>query len=106
MQNGNRLFTGTDGNGSHATLYIDDAPTRKEIGFDSEDGKDKQVVFNDAAITKVFALKTQSVFEKNLAEIIQTRAEKYAVIQAIKRLKINDYSKIRFVEDYTGFKVQ
>ena len=45
-------------------------------------------------------------FEKNLAEIIQTRAEKYAVIQAIKRLKINDYSKIRFVEDYTGFKVQ
>lgn len=106
VQNGNRLFTGTDGNGSHATLYIDDAPTRKEIGFDSEDGKDKQVVFNDAAITKVFALKTQSVFEKNLAEIIQTRAEKYAVIQAIKRLKINDYSKIRFVEDYTGFKVQ
>lgn len=106
VQNGNRLFTGTDGNGSHATLYIDDAPTRKEIGFDSEDGKDKQVVFNDAAITKVFALKTQSTFEKNLAEIIQTRAEKYAVIQAIKRLKINDYSKIRFVEDYTGFKVQ
>lgn len=106
VQNGNRLFTGTDGNGSHATLYIDDAPTRKEIGFDNEDGKDKQVVFNDVAITKVFALKTQSVFEKNLAEIIQTRAEKYAVIQAIKRLKINDYSKIRFVEDYTGFKVQ
>ena len=56
VQNGNRLFTGTDGNGSHATLYIDDAPTRKEIGFDSEDGKDKQVVFNDAAITKVFAI--------------------------------------------------
>lgn len=106
VQNGNRLFTGTDGSGSHATLYIDDAPTRKEIGFDSEDGKDKQVVFNDAAITKVFTLKTQSAFEKNLAEIIQTRAEKYAVIQAIKRLKINDYSKIRFVEDYTGFKVQ
>lgn len=106
VQNGNRLFTGTDGNGSHATLYIDDAPTRKEIGFDNEDGKDKQVVFNDVAITKVFALKTQSAFEKNLAEIIQTRAEKYAVIQAIKRLKINDYSKIRFVEDYTGFKVQ
>ena len=62
VQNGNRLFTGTDGNGSHATLYIDDAPTRKEIGFDNEDGKDKQVVFNDVAITKVFALKTQSAF--------------------------------------------
>lgn len=106
VQNGNRLFTGTDGNGSHATLYIDDAPTRKEIGFDSEDGKDTQAVFNDTAIAKVFSLKTQSVFEKNLVEVIRTRAEKYAVIQAIKRLKINDYSKIRFVEDYTGFKVQ
>lgn len=106
VQNGNRLFTGIDGNGSHATLYIDDAPTRKEIGFDSEDEKDKQVVFNDVAITKVFAQKTQAAFEKNLTEIIRTRAEKYAVIQAIKRLKINDYSKIRFVEDYTGFKVR
>lgn len=106
VQNGNRLFTGVDGNGSHATLFIDDAPTRIEVGFDSEDGKIKQTVFNDEVISKIFAIKTQSAFEKNLREAIKTRAEKYAVIQAIKRLKFNDYSKIRFIEEYTGFKVR
>lgn len=106
IQNGNKLFVGVNGDGSHATLFIDDAPTRKEVGFDSEDGKIKQIVFNDAAITKIFALKTQSAFEKNLTEAIKTRAEKYAIIQAIERLKINDYNKIRFVEDYTGFRVK
>lgn len=106
VQNGNRLFTGVNGDGSHATLFIDDEATRKEVGFDSEDGKSKQVVFSDEVVKQLFALKSQNIFQKNLTEAIRTRAEKYAAIQAIKRLKINDYSKIRFVEDYTGFKVQ
>lgn len=106
VQNGNKLFTGVNGDGSHATLFIDDEPTRKEVGFDSEDGETKQVVFSDTAVKQMFAAKSQPAFEKSLHETIRTRAEKYAVIQAIKRLKINDYSKIRLVEDYTGFKVQ
>lgn len=106
VQNGNKLFTGVNGDGSHATLFIDDEPTRKEVGFDSEDGETKQVVFSDAAVKQMFSAKGQPAFEKALRETIKTRAEKYAVIQAIKRLKINDYSKIRLVEDYTGFKVQ
>lgn len=106
VQNGNKLFTGVNGDGSHATLFIDDEPTRREVGFDSEDGATKQLVFNDNAIKQLFAVKGQQSFEKALHETIKTRAEKYAIIQAIKRLKINDYSKIRLVEDYTGFKVQ
>jgi len=28
------------------------------------------------------------------------------MMQAIKRLKLNDYSKIRFAENYTGYKLQ
>lgn len=106
VQNGNKLFTGVNNDGSHATLFIDDEATRKEVGFDSEDGESKQVVFSDEVVKQLFALKNQNTFQKNLTETIKTRAEKYAVIQAIKRLKINDYSKIRFVENYTGFKVQ
>lgn len=105
VQSNNHLFTGTDGNGSHATLFIDDAPTRREIGFESEDGKTKQTIFSDDVVTKIFALKSQSAFEKNMRESIVTRAEKYAVIQSIKKLKLNDYGKIRFIENYTGFKV-
>lgn len=106
VQNGNKLFTGIDGNGGHATLIVEDDATRKELGFDGEDDTNKQEVFSDDVVTRLFSLKTQNAFKKNFAESIKTRAEKYAVIQAIKRLKINDYSKIRFAEEYTGFKVQ
>lgn len=106
VQNGNRLFTGVDGIGGHATLFIDDAPTRVEVGFDSEDGKVMQTVYRDAVVVELFKAKNLNAFESEMKDIIRTRAEKYAVIQTIKKLKINDYSKIRIVEDYTGFKVQ
>lgn len=99
IQNGNKLFTGTDGMGSHATLVIEDTPTRVEIGFESVDGKTKQLVFSDDVVTALFK---GAKFEERLREVICTRAEKHAVIDAIKRLKINDYQKIRLVEEYTG----
>lgn len=105
VQNGNRLFTGVDGLGSHATLIIQDTPTRIECDFESEDGKKKQIVFSDEKIKELFALKTLSAFKKNLEKEIRTRAEKYATIRAIRRLKINDYDKIRFTEEYTGYKL-
>ena len=46
-----------------------------------------------------------SELKKNFQEAIYTRAEKYAAITAIQRLKLNDYDKIRFVENYTGYKL-
>ena len=49
---------------------------------------------------------SQTDFEKTLPDTVKTRAEKYAIIQTIKKLKLNDYNKIRFIENYTGFKVQ
>lgn len=106
VQNNNRLFNGVDGYGSHATLFVDDALTRKEVGFDSEDGTKKQSVLTDTVITNLFKLKSQNDFEARFKEAIVTRAEKYAVIRAVQRLGINDYSKIRFAEDYTGYRVQ
>ena len=107
IHNGNTLFNGVDGKGSHATLYIDDAATRREVGFDSEDGAVHQLVFTDEAVKNLFTKNSsQSAFQKSVTNLIRTRAEKYAIIQSIIRQKINDYSRIRFVEDYTGFKVQ
>lgn len=93
VQNGNKLFTGTDNMGSHATLIIEDEPTKVELGFE------KQVVFSDIAVTNLFKSRK---FDVELREIIRTRAEKYALIEAIRRLGINDYQKIRLVEKYTG----
>jgi len=106
VQNGNKLFVGTDGNGSHATIFIDDAPTRVWLGFDSEDGSSMQDIFTDAKVKALFDTKSQANFEKKFTAAICTRAEKYAVMKAIKRLGLNDYSKIRFVEEYTGYRLQ
>jgi len=104
-QNDNKLFNGFDGNGSHATLYIDDVDTRREIGFESEDGKIKQKVFSDDLIKKLFEYKTMSTFEEKFKDAIKTRSEAFAAIKAIKRLRLNDFDKIRFVEEYTGFRM-
>lgn len=103
VQNGNKLFSGTDGLGSHATLIIEDIPTRIEVGFEGEGFQQK--VFSDELVDKLFKIKSTEEFEMKFKESIRTRAEKYAVIDAIKRLKINDYSKIRFVENYTGYRL-
>ena len=105
INNNNGLFVGrTDGMGSHATLYIDDKPTRIEVNF--EDDKRAQNVFSADVVKKVFAAKTQAEFEKQFKSAFITRAEKYAVMQEVKRQNINDFNKIRFAEQYTGYKLQ
>lgn len=98
-QSGNKLFTGIDGKGNHATLIIDDEPTKEELEFDS------QIVYSEKSILDLFK-KAQSVFEKEFVNLIRTRAEKYAAMCTIKKNKINDYSKIRFVENYTGYRLE
>ena len=104
-QSGNKLFVGTDGAGSHATIYIDDVDTRVWLEFESEDGSRKQEIFTDAKVKSLFETKSQSSFEKKVPALICTRAEKYAAMQAVKRLGLNDYSKIRYLEKYTGYRL-
>lgn len=88
--------------GSHATLVIDDAATRRWVGFDTEDKP--QSVFNDQMVLDMFAMK-QSDYEEAVHENILTRAEKYAFIESIKKLKLNDYAKMVFASNYTGYKL-
>lgn len=105
VQSGNKLFTGLDGAGSHATLYIDDKATRVEVEFESEDGKITQKVYSDDKVKELFEIKSFESFKDKFTDAIKTRAEKRAVIETIKRLKLNDYAKIRFIENYTGFRI-
>lgn len=105
VQNGNRLLTGIDDRGSHATLYIDDELTRIEVDFESKEDKITQQVLTTDVVKKLFDYKTIKTFEDKLRETVVTRAEKYAIIQIIKKEKINDFEKVRIVENYTGFKV-
>ena len=55
---------------------------------------------------RLFELKTQNTFENHFVNEIKTRAEKYAAMQTIKKSQLNDYAKIRFVEKYTGYKLE
>lgn len=99
-QNGNKLLTGVDGIGNHATWYIEDDYTRKELSFDSE--SESQQFLTQDVIKKMFDLKTQKAFENNIQNAVVTRAEKAYLIESIKVLKLNDYQKIAFCIEYTG----
>ena len=104
-QSGNRLFNGVDERGSHATLYIEDKPTRLEVEFDSKEEKRTQSILSSDLVKKLFDYKTMKTFEDKLHEYVVTRAEKYAITQIIKKLKLNDHEKIRVIENYTGYKL-
>lgn len=99
VQNGNKLFTGTDGSGTHATYYIDDKPTRIEAGFEY-DGPQK--VLTKEAVEEMFTAKDMNSFNNKLTETVKTRAEKYALMDFLKEIGVNDYRKIRAVESHTG----
>lgn len=99
VHNGNALFNGIDGRGSHATLIIENKATLNEVGFDASHQ------FSDKLVKDLFDIKNQNTFELQLKESIVTRAEKYALMISIVKQGFNDYSKIRFCENYTGYKI-
>lgn len=101
-QNGNRLLTGIDGVGSHATWYVEDLFTRNELSFDIDDKK--QAFLTEDVIKKAFDLKTQKAFEDSIKKNVITRAEKAFLMNTIKSLRLNDYQKIAFCIEYTGMK--
>lgn len=100
---GNRLFTGIDGRGSHATLFIDDEAMRKFLEFDTD--TEKQEIINDEKIKQWFELKTQKAFEGNIKKNVVTMAEKSYLLNAIKRLKFDSYEKISFCQNYCKFRL-
>nr|DAF48228.1 MAG TPA: hypothetical protein [Siphoviridae sp. ctJLl6] len=105
VQNGNVLFTGVDSRGSHATLYIEDEPTRIEVDFDIKEEKITQKVITVDAVKKLFGYKTMKTFEEKLKELVLTRAEKHAIANIIRKEKINDHEKVKLVENYTGVSI-
>lgn len=102
INNGIKLFTGIDGHGGHATLYIEDAATRKYVGFETDD---KEQEFFDIEKVKALFTLPQAEYEAGLRSYIVTRAEKHALMAAIKELGVNDYRKIVFATSYTGINI-
>lgn len=99
VHDNNPLFNGLDGKGSHATYIIEDDVTLEEVGFDPT------TQFSDENVKRLFNINSQDEFEYRIREQIVTRAEKYALMISIVKQKLNDFSKIRFCENYTGYRI-
>lgn len=104
-QSGNNMFTGTDGKGSHARVYIEDKDTRIELDFEDAENKKSQLIVDDNKIKDIFAIKTKTAFEKAVNENIITNAEKAKIVNAVKRFKFNEFDKIQYIQKYTGMLV-
>lgn len=103
IQSRNILFCGENNDSSHPYIFVEDKETRVFVGFETED-KPQEIISEDK-IKKIFDIKTQKSFEKAITETIVTLAEKKTLIETIKKLGINDHSKIKFIEKYTEMKI-
>lgn len=100
----NPFFVGLDGKGSHAKVFIEDKDTRVLLGFESDDGKDQQQVLDKERVKQIIEYKTMTTFKKKIKEEVKTHAEKATLVEEAKKLGLNDHDRIKFIEEYTGFK--
>lgn len=101
--NNNKLFVGPNGNGDHASLYVEDDTLRKEVGFETDDKK--QDILSDEKLRKLFDYKQMETFKRHLVSAIVTQAERFKIVEYIKKNKVNDYNKIKVVEEVTGIAI-
>ena len=97
------MFYGT-GDGDHARIYVDNKDFREYVGFDNLENKKTQYIVTDDECQKLFELKQQAAFERNVKEKIIMNHEKHNIMEYARKTKINDLSKVRFLEEYTGIK--
>jgi len=99
---GNQFIAGTDGLGSHAQVYIENPELREYFLFDNKEEKRTQLIVDDEKCKHILELKTPSSFKKNLKETIITNHEKLKIMEYARKSKLNDYDKIKELEEYCG----
>jgi len=102
-ENSNVMFAGT-GDGNHARIYIENDELRKFVGYDSEDGKIKQFILTDEECQKILDYKTIVTYRKHLEEDVVCNHEKTRIMEYARRVKLNDYEKINWLEQHCGMK--
>lgn len=97
FENGNKLLRG-NGNGDHATIFIDDKLTRDYLDITSE-------LIDKNKVEKIFAIKGLDDFKKEVTRTFTTQAEKVLLIKLIRECGFNDFNKIRECEAVCGMTV-
>lgn len=101
--NSNIFFIG-EGQGSHARVYIENPELRVRVGFDSKDGTRKQSILDKEKLDYIFSLELQRDFEKAINEEVIAFHEKDIIINYARKIRVNDYEKINFLEVYCNRK--
>lgn len=96
-ENGNKLLRG-DGDGTHATIYIDDKATRDYLDITSE-------LIDKNKVKKIFAINGLDDFRNEIYKTFTTQAEKVLLIKLIRECEFNDFNKIRECEALCGMTV-
>lgn len=97
FENGNKLLCGS-GNGTHATIYIDDKPTRDYLEITSE-------LIDKNKVKKIFAIENLDDFKNEINKTFTTQSEKILLIKIIRECGFNDFNKIRECENLCGMTV-
>lgn len=101
IENGNTMFVGT-GNGNHARVYVENPDLRIYVGYDSEDGKEKQFILTDEECQRILDYKTVGTFKKHLEECVVANHEKAKIIDYARKIKLNNYEYITILESHCG----
>lgn len=104
VQTNNVFFVGSDGKGSHARIFIEDKPTRIECGFETEEKE--QDVITESKVKEIFTAKNFNTFKKGIENIAKSHAEKVTLVNLVKKLNLNEYDKIKFIEAHTGMEIK
>lgn len=98
----NKSFAGIDGRGSHARIWIEDEDTRRFLGF--EDDEHKQFVMTEEKYKELFAINSINKFKKEVERCIVQDFEKAMLVNMAIKEKLDSYSKVQFIQEYTGIK--
>lgn len=101
----NPLFTGVNGKGDHAEIFIvDDAIRAEALGLKQEESTIK--VFDVKLAKAIFDTKNINSFKKKVRDNVITDTDKINIVEFAKTLKLDSHSKIAYIEEWTGLKVE
>jgi hypothetical protein len=93
-------FVGYNYDGKHATFYLEDKDLRIYLGFESENGKNKQEVIDEQSILNMFDAANLATFVDLLKDKIVTNGEKQTLRDVLESGKVNAFDRIEAAKSY------
>lgn len=96
-----KLFTGEDGHGTNAALYIEDAEVREYLGFGGYDENGDyvdQIVLTEERVLEILNEKNKKKFEQEIEGFRGDITKVNLIRDTIRRTKFNDAQRIKYIE--------